>query len=371
VQLSRRFLARPDRAFTAQDPPVPGDEVIRVMMDGLSAHLLTATQNAAIGCVPWVGTGDAEQADNAATVAMRESLAGAPARGRIVIGEGVKDDAPMLAAGELVGGGDAEISYELAVDPLEGTKACARGSAGAITVAAAAPPDTLLDTAGWYMDKLVVGARAAAAVKDKLDIDAPMAETVGLVANGLDIAPQDVRIVILDRPRNAERIAALREIGCKLTLITDGDVLGALRVLLGDADMLLGIGGAPEGVVTACAVQCIGGAMLGRLAPQKDEEHRLLAAAGENVDDVLSTVDLVRSDQCCMVATAVTDSAKLDAPHRTPDGWTTSSFVATPEHPGLFVRAVTGNPAVPPAPRLPAQSEKNIAREETPSCQTN
>lgn len=336
------------------------------MMDGLSAHLLSATQHAAIGCLPWVGTGDADQADHAATVAMRESLMGGPARGRIVIGEGVKDDAPMLAAGELVGTGSPvadTVSFELAVDPLEGTKACARGGAGAITVAAAAPPGALHDTAGWYMDKLVVGHRAATAAKGKLDIHAPMADTVGTVAAALGVPPHEVRIVILDRPRNAERIAELRELGCKLTLITDGDVLGALRVLLGDADMLLGIGGAPEGVATACAVRCIGGAMLGVLTPQQDAEAELLAERGERVGEVWSTEELVASADCCMVATAVTDSAKLDAPYRTPDGWRTSSFLATPLQPGLFVQATSADPAVPPAPRLPAHSETTPSRE--------
>ena len=305
--------------------------------DGIALHLLAGTQAAALACLPWVGRGDKNAADEAAVTAMRDVLGTVPGRGRVVIGEGEKDDAPMLYTGEEVGDGEGP-EFELAIDPLEGTDYCASGLDGAIAVMAAAPPGALWATAGYYMDKLVVGPGA----KGAIDVCASADENLDRVADALGKKVEDLRVVILDKPRHEEVIAAMRERGTSVLAIPAGDVMGSLRVLMpnGGADLAMGVGGTPEGVITACAVRLLGGDMQTMLAPQSAEERAGLEADDADLEQVMSAEDLVGSTDCAFIATGITPNAMLAAPLETPQGWRTSSIVLTPRHPGLFVDAL-------------------------------
>lgn len=307
-------------------------------MQDLSLHLLRATQRAACSAERWVGRGEPKNADAAAVQALRHELLSAPGDGTVVIGEGAKDEAPMLYNGEAVGTGEGH-GFDLAVDPLENTKACARGVEGAISVAAVAPANTLLASPGWYMDKLVVGPAAAG----QIDIEAPLAETLRTIAKANDERVEDVVVVVLDKPRHEDLIAGIREAGARAMLIPEGDVLGSLEALRpdGDADVLLGVGGAPEGVLTACAARILGGDMQARLTPRSDEERELLAEAGQLEGARLTLDDLAGSDEGCFAATGVTRSGLLRGPRTVPAGGRrTQSFVATRGQPDLTVDAV-------------------------------
>nr|MBA2576068.1 class II fructose-bisphosphatase [Euzebyaceae bacterium] len=289
----------------------------------LLPSLLAATQEAALACQPWVGRGDCKAADAAAVAALREALAGCPGRGTVVIGEGEKDDAPMLFAGERVGAGGPP-AFDLAVDPLENTTACAFASEGAVAVVAAAPSGTLWASPAWYVDKLVVPAEAAGAV----DIRWAVERNLAAVAEARGKRVDELVAVVLDKPRHAELVARLRASGVAVALIADGDVLGALRVVLpdGDADVLLGVGGAPEGVITACTVRVLGGGMQVRLAPQSHDEAVRVAAAGQALGAVLGLDKLVASDDCAVAITGVTGCALLREPRRHGPAWTTASL---------------------------------------------
>jgi fructose-1,6-bisphosphatase II len=302
--------------------------------EGLALHLLRGTQAAALACLEWVGKGDKKKADNAAVKAMREALGDAPGRGRVVIGEGEKDDAPMLYNDEEVGDGQGP-AFELAVDPLEGTSYCADGLDGAIAVVGAAAAGSLWGTSGYYMDKLVVRNEA----KGSIDITASVADNVSHVAEALGKRVQDVTVVILDKPRHEDLIQEVRDLGAHVIAIPDGDVMGSLRVLVpgGGADLVCGVGGTPEGVITACAARVLGGDMQGRLSPQDDDERAQLESDGVDLDKVLTLDDLVGTSSCTFVATAVTPTPLLRAPERVEDGWRTHSLVVTPRHPALFV----------------------------------
>jgi fructose-1,6-bisphosphatase II len=315
---------RPGDVRPAGDPPVAS----------LALPLLAATQAAALSCHPWVGRGEPKAADAAAVAALRAALARLPGRGRVVIGEGEKDDAPMLFAGEELGTGDGP-ACDLAVDPLEGTRLCARGEAGAVSVLAAAPPGCLWATPGWYMEKLVVGSAAAGAVS----LAQPIEENLAAVADALGKPLAALAVAIQDRPRHSDLMAAVRRAGAAVVLFGDGDVMASLRVLLpaGDLDVLVGVGGAPEGVIMACAARLLGGDMQGRLAPQSPEERSRLQAAGADIGEILALGDLVAGDDCVFVATGVTGGTLLGRPEPGPAGWRTSSLLATPDHPGLFV----------------------------------
>ncbi|HWH34760.1 MAG TPA: class II fructose-bisphosphatase [Acidimicrobiales bacterium] len=305
--------------------------------DRLALHLLTSTQAAAMACVPWVGRGDKVAADQAAVAALRTELASVPGQGRVVIGEGEKDDAPMLYQGEELGTGEGA-GWDLAVDPLEGTNYCARGAEGAIAVLSVAPRGAMWGTSGWYMDKLIVGSAAAGSI----DIAAPVEDNLRRVAAALGKEIGELVTIVLDKPRHQELMGRIRTAGAKVIQIPDGDVMGSLLALVpgGGVDVALGVGGAPEGVLTATAARLLGGEMQGRLAPQSDEERQLLAGDGADVDAVLGLDDLVRDDDCAFVATAVTNSALLAAPTPTLSGWRTSSVVITPRHRPLFVEAL-------------------------------
>lgn len=307
-------------------------------MQDLSMHLLRATQSAACSAERWVGRGEPKNADSAAVAALRRELGAAPGDGTVVIGEGAKDQAPMLYNGEAVGTGEGA-AFDVAVDPLENTKACAKASDGAVSVAAIAPGGSLLASPGWYMDKLVVGPAAAGLV----DIEGPLSDTLRTVAKAGDKRVEDVVVVVLDKPRHEQLIADIRAAGARAMLIPEGDVLGSLDALRpdGGADVLLGVGGAPEGVITACATRLLGGDMQARLTPRSDEERELLAEAGQAEGARLTLDDLASSDEGCFVATGITRSGLLRGPEPHPDGgWRTQSFIATHGQPDLTVDAV-------------------------------
>ncbi len=313
-------------------------------VEGLALQLLRSTQAAALACQDWVGKGDKGGADEAAVRAMREVLGDVPGQGRVVIGEGEKDEAPMLYKDEEVGEGDGG-AFVLAVDPLEGTSYCAEGMEGAISVVAAAPPQALWATSGFYMDKLVVGSGA----KGAIDIEASTEQNLGNVADALGKKVADLVVVILDKPRHEELIAEVRQLGARVVAIPDGDVMGSLRAMVpgGGADMAMGVGGSPEGVVTACAARLLGGDMQARLAPQKDEERQQLEEQDVDLQRVRTLDELAASPDCLFVATAVTATAMLAAPELTPAGWRVRSLVVTPRHASLFVEALLPPDASP------------------------
>jgi len=269
----------------------------------LAWHALSATRAAAVAAALWAGRGDPVAADDAATTAMRAALANAPGSGTVITGEGAKDDAPMLADGEQIGSGDGH-EYDIAVDPLECTDLCARGLPGALSTMAVAPRGSLwCPGAAFYMDKLVLPAAACDAAQLT---DSPEA-IVEQVAAALGKPVADVRVFVLDKPRHRELVASLRNAGATVSTPPAGDVAGALQVLLpdGEADVLLGVGGTPEGVLAASAARALGGSVQGRLAPQRDDERRAIEASGVDQDRVLTLGDLVAAD-ATLVATGVT-----------------------------------------------------------------
>src|SRR6266545_4081445 len=262
-----------------------------------------------MGAARWVGRGDKIAADQAAVDAMRLMLDTVAMQGVVVIGEGEKDEAPMLFNGERVGNG-AGSEVDVAVDPLEGTRLTALGQPNAIAVIAVAERGTMFfPGAAVYMDKIAVGPEGA----DAIDIEAPPAENVRRVAKAKGVEPEDVSVVVLDRDRHESLIAELREVGARVRLITDGDVAPAIAAAREGTgvDMLMGIGGTPEGVISAAAIKCIGGAMQGRLWPRDDGERQQLVDAGYDVERVLTHDDLVAGADLFVAATGVTDGALL------------------------------------------------------------
>jgi len=306
-------------------------------LDGVVLDLLVASQQAALACQSWVGRGDKEAADDAAVAAMRESLASAGGQGEVAIGEGEKDDAPMLFVGEKFGVGPGPV-YEIAVDPLEGTTLCARGATGAIAVIAAAPAGTLYRTDGHYMDKLVVGQAAA----DVIDIDDSAEDNLKRIATALDRPLDSLQVGVLDKPRHEDLIRRLRDLGVGVVLVTDGDVMTALSAMVpgGALDVALGVGGSPEGVITACAARALGAGMQGRLVPQSDDERKVLDDVEPGWDRPLRLDDMVGADEAVLVATAVTSAWPLHAPEAAASGGTWLSSLVCARRVGLaFVRA--------------------------------
>jgi fructose-1,6-bisphosphatase II len=275
----------------------------------LALELVRVTEAAAMAAGRWVGRGDKIAADQAAVDGMRTMLDTVRMRGKVVIGEGEKDEAPMLFNGEEVGNGEGP-EVDVAVDPLEGTRLTAHGAPNAIAVIAVSESGTMLfPGAAVYMDKIVVGPEAAV----EIDIDAPPAENIRRVAAAKGVQPEDVSVVVLDRDRHEELISSLRAVGAKVRLITDGDVAPAIAAATAGSgvDLLMGVGGTPEGVISAAAIKCLGGAMQGRLWPRTDDERAQLVEAGYDVDRRLTTDDLVGGDDVFVAATGVTDGALL------------------------------------------------------------
>lgn len=294
----------------------------------LALDLVRVTEAAALAAARWMGRGQKEAGDAAAVEAMRLMLATVPMNGVVVIGEGAKDEAPMLYDGERVGTGHGPL-VDVAVDPVEGTSLLANGRPDAIAVVGVAPRGTMWSPGpGFYMKKLVVGAEARAVIT-RASLNAPVAETLRAVATAKQKAIDELTVFILDKPRHVELIAQVRAAGARVLLRTDGDVAGALMAATPNSgvDLLLGIGGTPEGVSAACAVRALGGAMLGQLAPQMDAERAAVLAAGLDLDRVLTEADLVTSGDVFFAATGITDGVLLPGVHYTSAGATTDTIV--------------------------------------------
>jgi fructose-1,6-bisphosphatase II len=291
----------------------------------LALELVRVTEAAAMAAGRWIGRGEKNSADQAAVDAMRVVLDTVSMAGVVVIGEGEKDEAPMLFNGEEIGNGHGS-EVDVAVDPLEGTRLTALGMPNAIATVAVAERGTMFfPGAAVYMNKIACGPEAA----DVIDIDAPPAENVRRVAKARGISPSEVSVVVLDRDRHADLIAELREVGAKVLLITDGDVAPAIAAAQPGTGvhLLMGIGGTPEGVLSAAALKCVGGAIQGKLWPRNDEERQSLVDDGYDIDRVLTTDDLIGSENVFFAATGVTTGALLRGVRYTREGATTDSIV--------------------------------------------
>ncbi len=271
----------------------------------LAVELVRATEAAAIRATPWIGRGEKNAADGAAVDAMRKFLATVNFQGRVVIGEGEKDDAPMLYNGEIVGTGQGP-QADIAVDPIDGTSLTAAGRSHAISMIAVADRGSMLDASSvFYMEKIVSSHEAIGV----LDITKPVGENIRALAKAKDKPLEEIRVAVLDRPRHEQLIADIRAAGAGTRLIFDGDVAAGINAARHDTriDMAIGIGGSPEGVATACAIKALGGFMQGRLAPQTDDEKQQGQEAGLLFDHVYELDGLVASDNTIFVATGVTD----------------------------------------------------------------
>jgi fructose-1,6-bisphosphatase II len=292
----------------------------------LAMELVRTTEAAAMAAGRWVGRGDKEAADQAAVDAMRLMIDTVSMDGVVVIGEGEKDEAPMLFNGEQVGNGDGP-PVDVAVDPIDGTTLTAKGMGNAVAVIAVSERGTMFDPgAAVYMDKIAVGPEAA----DAIDIEAGPEENIRRVARAKGMRPEDVSVIVLERDRHEDLVKRIRAAGAGVMLITDGDVQGAIVAAAPErqaADMLMGIGGTPEGVVAAAALKCLGGAMQGKLYPRNDEETRQLVDAGYDIDRVLTTDDLCGGEEVFFAATGVTSGAMLRGVRYRKDVVITSSIV--------------------------------------------
>jgi fructose-1,6-bisphosphatase II len=306
-------------------PPITAEAEPSAPDRNLALELARVTEAAALAAGRWVGRGDKNGADGAAVSAMRQLIRTVSMNGVVVIGEGEKDKAPMLFNGEQVGDGTGP-DCDVAVDPIDGTRLTVNGMPGAVAVMAVAARGSMYDpSAVFYMSKLVTGPAAA----DSVDIDAPAAANIAAVARAKRCQPHDVTVVILDRERHHGLISEVRETGARIKLITDGDVAGAILAARegSGVDLLLGIGGTPEGIITACAIKCLGGVILGKLTPRDEAERDKAIAAGHDLDRVLTTDDLVSSDDAFFAATGITDGELLEGVRYKSGGATTHTLV--------------------------------------------
>ncbi|MEW6226456.1 MAG: class II fructose-bisphosphatase [Chloroflexota bacterium] len=291
------------------DPASPASAARQAPDRNLALELVRVTEAAAMAAGRWVGRGDKNAADQAAVDAMRQLIGTVSMKGVVVIGEGEKDEAPMLYNGEQVGDGNGP-DCDVAVDPVDGTTLTAKGMSNAIAVMAVAPRGTMYDpSAVFYMDKIATGPEAAGVV----DISAPVAENIRAVAKAKGMAPSDVTVVVLDRPRHEGLVREIREVGARIRFIQDGDVAGGIAAARPGSgmDILMGTGGTPEGIITACAMKALGGTIQGRLSPRDEAERRKALDAGHDLDRVLGPDDLVRSDNVFFVATGITTGSLL------------------------------------------------------------
>ncbi|MDO5739058.1 MAG: class II fructose-bisphosphatase [Ornithinimicrobium sp.] len=275
----------------------------------LAMELVRVTEAAALAAGRWVGRGDKNLADNAAVEAMRKVISQVSMDGIVVIGEGEKDEAPMLYNGEQVGDGTGP-QVDVAVDPIDGTTPTAKGMDNSIAVMAVSERGTMYDpSAVFYMDKLVVGQDVA----DRVDIRLPIKENLRRIARAKKRYIEDLTVIMLDRPRHQAYTEEVRAAGARLRFITDGDIAGAIAAAREESsvDMLIGIGGTPEGIITACAMKAMGGVIQGKLWPKDDDERQRAIDAGHDLDRVLSTDDLVTGDNCFFVATGITTGELL------------------------------------------------------------
>ncbi|MGD0622531.1 MAG: class II fructose-bisphosphatase [Thermacetogeniaceae bacterium] len=291
----------------------------------LTLEFVRVTESAAIATGRWLGRGNKEMADDAAVTAMRRMFDTVQIDGTVVIGEGEMDEAPMLYIGERVGTG-APPELDVAVDPLDGTNIVAKGLTGAITVLAVAPKGCLLHAPDMYMDKIAVGPKAVG----KISLDAPVEENIKAVAGALGKQVEDITVVILDRSRHEDVIKRVRKTGARIRLITDGDLAPAVAVAFEGTgvDMMLGIGGAPEGVIAAAALRCLEGEMQARLWPMDEEDVARVEKMGiKDYKRLLTMDDLARGESVIFAATGVTDSTLLRGVHYTSWGARTHSVV--------------------------------------------
>ncbi|HEX6262479.1 MAG TPA: class II fructose-bisphosphatase [Actinomycetota bacterium] len=275
----------------------------------LAMELVRTTEAAAMAAGRWAGRGEKESSDQAAVDAMRLMLDTVSMDGIVVIGEGEKDEAPMLYNGEKVGSGDGPL-VDVAVDPIDGTRLLSKGMGNALSVVAVSERGTMFDPgAAVYMEKIAVGPEAAEAI----DLEAGTAENIARVARAKDVDVDDVTVVVLDRERHEGLVGEIREAGARIRFITDGDVAGAIAAASQrpGADLLMGIGGTPEGVIAAAALKCLGGAIQGRLYPRNDDERSALVDAGYDLDQILTTEDLVSGEEVFFAATGITDGFLL------------------------------------------------------------
>jgi fructose-1,6-bisphosphatase II len=288
-------------------------------------ELVRVTEAAALASGRWMGRGDKEGADQAAVDAMRIVLQRVPMDGVVVIGEGEKDKAPMLFNGERIGDGTPPLT-DVAVDPIDGTSLTAQGRGGALAVIAVSERGSMFDPGPFvYMEKIVVGPEAA----DVIDIKASPAENLAAIARAKDEAVNDLTVVVLDRPRHAELIEKVRATGARIILISDGDVAGAIATSWPESgvDVLIGIGGTPEGVISAAALKCMGGAMQGRLWARNEMERAAAISAGYDFDRVLTVDDLVKGNNCFFAATGITGGDLLRGVRYDHRGAVTESLV--------------------------------------------
>ena len=290
----------------------------------LALELVRVTETAALAAGRWFGRGDKEAADQAAVDAMRLMLNSVAMSGVVVIGEGEKDHAPMLFNGEEIGAGGP--NCDIAVDPIDGTTLTAYGRSNAISVIALAERGTMFDPGPCvYMDKIVVGPEAAGVI----DLDAAPRDNLFLVAKALGENIEDLTVIILDRPRHENLIQEVRQAGARIQLIQDGDVAGAIAAAWSEstANILMGVGGTPEGVIAACALACLGGEIYGRMQPRNDEERRIALDAGYDLDQILTTSDLVSGQDVFFAATGISDGDFLKGIRYRGDGATSQSIV--------------------------------------------
>jgi fructose-1,6-bisphosphatase II len=284
--------------------------MVEVPERNLALELVRVTETAALAAARWQGRGDKEAADQAAVDGMRLILSHIDIDGTIVIGEGEKDEAPMLHNGERVGTGRG-MAVDVAVDPVDGTTLTSEGMPGAVAVIAIAERGSMYAPGSLvYMDKIAVGPAAAGTI----DLEAPVAHNLKAVSKALDKDVTELTAIILNRPRNAPYIEAVREVGARIRLIRDGDVAGAIATAQEDSgiDILFGIGGSPEAVIAAAALKCMGGELQCKLWPRDDTERAYAAAEGHDLTKVLTMADLVASDNVFFAATGITDGELLD-----------------------------------------------------------
>jgi fructose-1,6-bisphosphatase II len=291
----------------------------------LALEMVRVTESAAIAAGRYVGRGDKNIADGAAVDAMRRMISTVSMNGVVIIGEGEKDEAPMLYNGEHVGDGTGP-DCDVAVDPIDGTTLVAKGMGNAISVIAVSKGGSMFDpSAVFYMDKLATGPEAA----DLVDITIPVGENIRRVAKAKREPTSSVTVVILDRPRHEKLAQEVREAGARIKYITDGDVAGAVMAAREDTgiDLLMGIGGTPEGIIAACAMKCLGGVIQGRLHPRDDDERQKAIQAGHDLERVLTTNDLVSGEDVFFAATGITDGELLRGVRYSGRGMTSHSIV--------------------------------------------
>ncbi|GAX77444.1 hypothetical protein CEUSTIGMA_g4889.t1 [Chlamydomonas eustigma] len=304
----------------------PGPDYSAVQRN-LALELVRVTEAAALASGRWLGKGDKNAADQAAVDMMRKVLNSVHMDGVVVIGEGAKDEAPMLFCGERIGDGSSSMEVDIAVDPLDGTSLTAQGRNGAVSVIALASRGSLFDPGPvMYMDKLAVGPDVPHHV---VSLDFSVADNLKAVASALNKPVSDVTVMVLDRPRHATLINQIREVGARIRMISDGDVGGAIEVAKPDpsVDVLMGIGGTPEGVIAAAALKCLGGSLQGRLWPRNDVEREEALRLGYKLEKILHTEDLCKGDDIFFAATGVSDGDLLHGVRYTSGGAHTNSLV--------------------------------------------